>query len=196
MTGRLGALTSDGHESLPLNKHPRLPHLARSAPLSFFRLKIADDPKETGDRVRVPKVARVLVALRFALVPQAAKVVDHALESLDVGHSRTISSSGHAGPLVLAHAADRAHRRDAVGTPDVSAEAACTWFHKALPRKGLANRRYPRRRPVMPRIGRVQRMVRLPPRDGQIAVAVWNLAPAPVLGRGAATCQAVRCILA
>lgn len=57
-----------------------LPHLARSAPRIFFRLKIVDDPKETGDRVRVPEVARVLVALRFALVPQAAKVVDHALE--------------------------------------------------------------------------------------------------------------------
>jgi hypothetical protein len=65
---------------------------ARSVPLSFFRLKVADDPGETGDRVRVPKVARVLVALRFALVPQAAKVVDHALESLDAGHGRTISS--------------------------------------------------------------------------------------------------------
>ena len=79
-----------------------MPHLARSAPLSFFRLKIADDPKETGDRVRVPKVARVLVARRFALVPQAAKVVDHALESLDVGNSRTISSTGRVDPLALA----------------------------------------------------------------------------------------------
>jgi hypothetical protein len=85
-----------------------MPHLARSAPLSFIRLKIADDPKETGDRVRVPKVARVLVARRFALVPQAAKVVDHALESLDVGHSRTISSTGHVDPLALAHAAGSA----------------------------------------------------------------------------------------
>jgi hypothetical protein len=81
-----------------------MPHLARSAPLGFFRLKIADDPKETGDRVRVPKVARVLVALRFALVTQAAKVSDHALESLDVGHNRTISPKGHVDPLALAHA--------------------------------------------------------------------------------------------
>jgi hypothetical protein len=48
---------------------------------------------------------RVLVALRFALVPQAAKVVDHALESLDVGHSGTISSTGHVDPRAPAHAA-------------------------------------------------------------------------------------------
>lgn len=35
----------------------------------------------------------------------------------------------------------------------------------------------------MPRIGRVQRMVRLPTRGGQIAVVGWNLDLAPVLGR-------------
>ena len=87
-----------------MNEYPLLPHLARSAPLSFFRLKIADDPKETGDRVRVPKTARVLAALRFALVPPAAKLLDHALEALDAGHDRTISPPGHVDPLALAHA--------------------------------------------------------------------------------------------
>jgi hypothetical protein len=53
-----------------------MPHLACSTLLNFLRLKIADDPKETRDRIRVPKVARVLIALRFASAPQAAKVVD------------------------------------------------------------------------------------------------------------------------
>jgi hypothetical protein len=51
---------------------------ARSAPLDFLSLKVADDPKESGHRVRVPEVPRVLVALRFATVPQAAKILDHA----------------------------------------------------------------------------------------------------------------------
>jgi hypothetical protein len=31
-------------------------------------------------------------------------VVDHALEALDIGHGRTISSTGHVDPLALAHA--------------------------------------------------------------------------------------------
>lgn len=58
-----------------------MPHSACSACLSFLCLKIAGDPEDTGDRVRVPKVARVLVALRFAPVRQAAGR-DHPPESL------------------------------------------------------------------------------------------------------------------
>lgn len=69
-----------------------LPHSVRSARVGFFRLKVADDPKEIGDRVRVPEVAGVLVALRLATVRQPTKVVDHVLKLLDAGHSLTISS--------------------------------------------------------------------------------------------------------
>jgi hypothetical protein len=74
------------------SERPDLPHSVRSAIVGFFQLKVADDPKEIGDRVRVPEVAGVLVGLRLATVPQPAKVVDHVLKLLDVGHSLTISS--------------------------------------------------------------------------------------------------------
>jgi hypothetical protein len=63
-----------------------MPHLVRSAFLSILGLKIADYPEESGNRVGVPEVARVLVAFRFTAVPKATKLIDHALQSLHVSH--------------------------------------------------------------------------------------------------------------
>ena len=103
---------------------------------------MASIPEASGLQDR--PVAAVIMDSRFTSSPMGQFLSPCGRRVLQVN---TLSTT----LKMPAHAADRAHRRDAAGAPDVSAEAACAWFHKVLPRKRPTRRRYPRRRPVMPR---------------------------------------------
>jgi len=65
-------------------------------------VKVVDDPEQGRDGVGEPQVARVLVVLWLAFVTNSPYLLDHLLQSFDVGHGRR-PGSGVGERTIIVH---------------------------------------------------------------------------------------------